>query len=63
VAAAKRQERAPEAVHEIEQAVYLRKPWGLEPHLFCSCGFAASGDNWEEAGEGYDAHLAESSDS
>ena len=42
---------------EIEQAVYCRTVIGLEPTLFCSCGYAAQGADWEEAGQDYDAHL------
>ena len=45
--------------HEVGDAVYQRTAAGLEPRLFCSCGFVAVGMTWEEVGEEYDAHLAE----
>ncbi len=43
----------------IEGAVYQRVAGGLETRLFCSCGFVAKGETWEEAGIELDGHLSE----
>lgn len=43
----------------IECAVYQRTASGLETRLFCTCGFVAEGETWEEAGIELDGHLAE----
>jgi hypothetical protein len=48
--------------HGIHSAVYERAATGLQPTLFCLCGFAAQGDTWEEAGAELDAHLDEEPD-
>lgn len=45
--------------HGIDGAVYQRTAAGLEPCLFCTCGFTARAATWEEAGAELDAHLAE----
>lgn len=43
----------------IDGAIYQRTAAGLETRLFCSCGFVAKGETWEEAGVELDGHLAE----
>lgn len=42
---------------EIDGAAYDRNAGGLDPSLFCSCGFVAYGDTWSEAGSKMDDHL------
>jgi hypothetical protein len=44
----------------IEAAVYQNTAAGLEPQLFCECGFVTDGaDTWAETGEQMDEHLEE----
>src|SRR5262245_1229218 len=50
-------EQEREDPHGIEGAVYQWTAAGLEPRLFCTCGFVAEGENWAEAGEALDEHM------
>lgn len=50
---------SPPVEHGIGSAAYVRTALGLEPTLFCLCGFAAQGSEWQDAGAELDFHLAE----
>jgi predicted small metal-binding protein len=41
-------------------ACYSNGPDGYRPTIICTCNWSAVEDTWEEVGERYDEHLAES---
>ena len=48
---------------EVQGAAYQNMGHGhVEPRIFCSCGFTAKGETWEDAGADYDAHLDDESE-